>query len=592
MELLDRVAPRAVSPIDAISRGDAGVRATEAAWDAVVYALSAIVAMAISATADAPLDRLWGRVAVFGYAVGGLGGWLLFRREASIRTRAILAAAVFAAVAVVPTIVHAEVRLSSTEVHVKSDVLVVEQAAESFVHGRNPYAAVLDEGALARWPEATKAHFPYLPAILVVGAPRALSGSATWSDARLIYLALALAVAVPSIIRAAAPAEWRLRAFQVLFVLVTAAPLVFTSGKEVLVLALVLASLVALQRGRPGVSGASVGVAAAMHQLAWVPLIVAIATRTASPARRAAAIGVSIASASVVSFVAWDAGAFVEDAVLMPLGFAQPNGTGGIPMPGSLIANLVPQARWMLVIVMAVALGIGLVAIARRGLSSSADVALGAGILLLGALLLAPRVRLAYVAFPVNLLLWSRMLRGPGASGDQHAPGIIPTMALVRKPKIDKSGRTSAGILLWRMREDRLEVLLGHPGGPYFAGKDADHWTVLKGEVDPGEDLQAVAGREFAEETGHRPPEGPMIELGEIRQKSGKRVLAWAIEGDLDTETAVSNTFEMEWPPRSGRIREFPEINRVALFDLGEARVKIKAAQAPFLDRLERAGDP
>ena len=161
-------------------------------------------------------------------------------------------------------------------------------------------------------------------------------------------------------------------------------------------------------------------------------------------------------------------------------------------------------------------------------------------------------------------------------------------MAGVRKPKVDKSGRTSAGILLWRSRGGLLEVLLGHPGGPYFAGKDADHWTVLKGEVDPGEDLLAVARREFEEETGFPPPEGPTIELGEIRQKSGKRVLAWAVEGDLDTQSAVSNSVEMEWPPRSGRMREFPEIDRVEWFGLDDARDKMKAAQAPFLDRLER----
>ena len=162
-------------------------------------------------------------------------------------------------------------------------------------------------------------------------------------------------------------------------------------------------------------------------------------------------------------------------------------------------------------------------------------------------------------------------------------------MAGVKKPKVDKSGRTSAGILLWRRRQGRLEVLLGHPGGPFFAGKDADHWTVLKGEFDPEEDPLAVARREFEEETGHEAPNGPAVELGDIRQKSGKRVLAWAIEGDLDPETTASNTFEMEWPPRSGRTSEFPEIDRVEWFELGEARVKIKAAQAAFLDRLERA---
>jgi len=157
-----------------------------------------------------------------------------------------------------------------------------------------------------------------------------------------------------------------------------------------------------------------------------------------------------------------------------------------------------------------------------------------------------------------------------------------------RKPKVNKAGRLSAGILLWRLRKGRLEVLLGHPGSPYFARMDDGDWTVLKGEVEPGEALEGVARREFEEETGH-PIDGaaPMIELGDIRQKSGKVVVAWAVQGDLDPAAAVSNTFEMEWPPRSGRIQVFPEIDRVAWFSLKKARVKIKAAQAPFLDQLE-----
>jgi predicted NUDIX family NTP pyrophosphohydrolase len=162
-------------------------------------------------------------------------------------------------------------------------------------------------------------------------------------------------------------------------------------------------------------------------------------------------------------------------------------------------------------------------------------------------------------------------------------------VARLRKPKVDKSGRLSAGILLWRRRHGRVEVLLGHPGGPYFARKDAGDWTVLKGEVETGEDLTAVARREFAEETGHALPDGPMTELGEIRQKSGKLVRAWAVEGDLDPATATSNSFEMEWPPRSGRVQAFAEIDRVEWFTVPEARARIKAAQAPFLDRLERA---
>ena len=153
----------------------------------------------------------------------------------------------------------------------------------------------------------------------------------------------------------------------------------------------------------------------------------------------------------------------------------------------------------------------------------------------------------------------------------------------------DKSGRTSAGILLWRLRDGTLEVLLAHNGGPYWAKKDHGHWTIPKGEAEPGEELAAVARREFAEETGHVVPDGPRIDLGEIRQKSGKLVLGWAVEGDLDPATAVSNTYEVEWPPRSGRMQSFPEIDRVEWFGLDEARARLKAAQVPFLDRLEAA---
>jgi predicted NUDIX family NTP pyrophosphohydrolase len=150
----------------------------------------------------------------------------------------------------------------------------------------------------------------------------------------------------------------------------------------------------------------------------------------------------------------------------------------------------------------------------------------------------------------------------------------------------------SAGILLWRRHGGGIEVLLGHPGGPFFARKDAGHWTVLKGEAEPDDELVAVARREFQEETGHAPPEGSLVELGEVRQRSGKVVVAWAVEGDLDVTTSVSNVFEMEWPPRSGRLREFPEIDRVEWFDLSDARGKIIPEQAPFLDRLEGVVGP
>ena len=153
----------------------------------------------------------------------------------------------------------------------------------------------------------------------------------------------------------------------------------------------------------------------------------------------------------------------------------------------------------------------------------------------------------------------------------------------------DKSGRISAGILLWRRRDDGVEVLLAHMGGPFWVNKDVGHWTIPKGEVEQDEELVSVARREFREETGHPVPDGALIELGSIRQKSGKVVYGWAAEGDLDAATAVSNTYEMEWPPRSGRTATFPEIDRVEWFGVERAREKLKAAQVPFLDRLEEA---
>ncbi len=156
------------------------------------------------------------------------------------------------------------------------------------------------------------------------------------------------------------------------------------------------------------------------------------------------------------------------------------------------------------------------------------------------------------------------------------------------------SSRVSAGILLYRFREkpDRsagLEVLLGHPGGPYSTSRDLGHWTIPKGEVDEGDDLLAVAHREFEEETGHAAPAGTPLTLETTRQKGGKLVHAWALEGDLDPAAAHSNAFTMEWPPGSGALREFPEIDRVEWFTPEEARLHIKDAQAVFIDRLEGA---
>lgn len=147
--------------------------------------------------------------------------------------------------------------------------------------------------------------------------------------------------------------------------------------------------------------------------------------------------------------------------------------------------------------------------------------------------------------------------------------------------------KPSAGLLMFRGRGDSLEVLLAHPGGPLWARKDAGAWTIPKGEIDEGEAPLAAACREFSEETGFRPA-GPYVALTPIRQRSGKVVHAWAFAGDCDPGRLQSNTFTMEWPPHSGQVAAFPEVDRAAFFTLAAAREKINPAQIALLDELER----
>ncbi len=147
--------------------------------------------------------------------------------------------------------------------------------------------------------------------------------------------------------------------------------------------------------------------------------------------------------------------------------------------------------------------------------------------------------------------------------------------------------KVSAGLLLFRRRAGALEVLLVHPGGPLWSKRDDGAWTIPKGEPEPGEDDLHAARREFAEETGFA-PDGPFLPLGEIRQQGGKLVRAWACAGDWDPAALRSNLFRMEWPPKSGQFREFPEVDRAAFFTLADARRKTNPAQGALLDSLVR----
>lgn len=147
--------------------------------------------------------------------------------------------------------------------------------------------------------------------------------------------------------------------------------------------------------------------------------------------------------------------------------------------------------------------------------------------------------------------------------------------------------RISAGILLYRPGKTGLEVLLVHPGGPFWKNKDEGAWTIPKGEVAPNEELEATARREFAEELGSPPP-ADLVPLAPVKQKGGKLVHAFAAKGDLDAGAFKSNTFTVEWPPRSSRFATFPEVDRAQWFDLETARLKINPAQTAFLDELQR----
>lgn len=144
----------------------------------------------------------------------------------------------------------------------------------------------------------------------------------------------------------------------------------------------------------------------------------------------------------------------------------------------------------------------------------------------------------------------------------------------------------SAGLVLYRLVGGEVEVLLVHPGGPFWVKKDEGAWSIPKGEYGPTEDPLAAAYREYTEETGFDAPDSPAQPLGEVRQPGGKRVRAWAVEGDAAAADAVSNTFEMEWPPGSGTVKEFPEVDRVEWMTMPAARVKLLKGQVPLLDAL------
>lgn len=398
--------------------------------DAILYLGSAAFAVAVAFLAGIPQYREWGRLSVGVYVAGGAAAWLLARRAPSLRARTWVAVGVFAGAALLPLALQVTWRASTGPgLHAQSEVLVTEEGAKALLDGRDPYGATFLHGSLAARPFATKTHFPYMPGMLTFGLPRAADGRSGVTDARVAFTAISLLLFLLACRRPepGPPGRW-LRAGQVLLALPTGALLMATGGDDLPVLALMLLSLILLDEGSAGWSGLAAGAAAALKQTAW-PLLFFLAL--ASPrARRqsflAAAGAVSIAV--IVPFVAWGPGAFVEDAIRFPLGLGQ-RSAAGTPTLGSVAVRALPGGRplvVMLIVAVIVALAVFL---ARASGPSVANAARNAAVLLLTALVLAPAARIGYVIYPLNLLVWTHLLRAR-AQGRERAAEAPPALAI------------------------------------------------------------------------------------------------------------------------------------------------------------------
>jgi hypothetical protein len=389
--------------------------------DALLYGGSAVFAGVTAAAAGIPLQRSWGRTAVWAYgvaAVVAVGAALLQDDEARRRRRrTLLVVAVFVSTAIVPLAV-ASIRRAEGDPgdHAQSEVIVVEEAADALLDGRDPYAAEYRGGPLADRPLATQVHLPYLPGMLVFGIPRALAGHAPWADARVWFAIGALAFALVSLRRSGIPPDARLRVFQVLFALPTGALLLATGGDDVPVVALLLAASVLARRGRAGAAGMLGGLALATKQTSLLVLpFLALGIAGGQERRRFIAITGLVAAGLILPFALWDWGAFVEDTILFPLNLGAGRSAAETPTVGSLLLDLLPSQRAAVtaILVAVVAGVVGLLLFTGRVTSMSQACGRAAGAFL-AAVALAPAARAGYLGYPANLLVWGRAMRiGP-----------------------------------------------------------------------------------------------------------------------------------------------------------------------------------
>lgn len=388
--------------------------------DVAIYAASAIFAGLAWTLAD-PLQRSWGRVAVWAYAAGALIAWLL---PMDPRRRRVLAVVVLTGATLVPVLWGVSRRSGDDPgASARSEVFVVEEGASALLDGRNPYAAEFHTGPLASRPEPTRTHIPYPPAMLAFGLPAATLGGAPLTDARLWFLVVSLVVAVAALRMMRSDDEGKLRSFQVLFVLPTGALVLATGGHDIPVLAALLAAFVLADRGRTDAAGVVSGLALAMRQtsLLAIPFVAATVPR----GRRARFVGLASIPVLVLvtPFLVWDPRAFIEDVVLFPLGLGDARSSAQSPTLGSALIELFPGARTPITILLALAIVASVLLLLRDRSSSAAGAGARASAVFAIAIALAPAGRFGYLVYPISLAVWAYAFgRGTAQEGDDRDP--------------------------------------------------------------------------------------------------------------------------------------------------------------------------
>lgn len=404
-----------------------------AAWlDAALYAGSAVVAAATARYDSIPLLAEWGRRAILPYWAGAAAalviakGWPRLSERARLIGRAAILGAVFVGAVLVPLALNISARQRGPEPHAQSETLLTEEAAAALLRGENPYDVSYEDGPLGQWPSENWLHLPYLPGILVFGLPHALDGESPLVDARVIFLAGSMVGAIAALSLSKAPTDHVLTAAIVLLVLPTGARSIVGGGDDITVLALMLLALVLAARARPVASGVALGVAAAIKQTAWplLPfLLVASRDRSGRRATDRTLTGIAAVVVPVVlPFVLWAPGAFVEDTVRYPLGLTEDRTLADSPTLGNLLARGFPSMRGpILVAASAAVLLVGAYLLLRRSPKTASAAAEQTALVLTIGVLLATAGRFGYLIYPLNLMVWSRLLLRPPQQSQESA---------------------------------------------------------------------------------------------------------------------------------------------------------------------------